>query len=129
VGEPIYDVASMWELVARRAEATPKRPMLVDQSGRKISFGRFAEQCEALAAALNELGISAGTVVSWQLPTRIPTVLLSMALARLGAVQNPILHIYREREVSFVLSQMSSEFFFVPGKFKGCDFAAMAERL
>ncbi|MGH9029484.1 MAG: class I adenylate-forming enzyme family protein [Acidimicrobiales bacterium] len=125
---PIYDASSMWELVARRAEVTPERPMLIDESGNRITFGRFAGRCEELASALHTLGIGPATVVSWQLPTRIDTIVLSMALARLGAVQNPILHIYREREVSFVLSQMGSEFFFVPRVFKGFDFADMAQR-
>jgi len=129
VGEPIYDVSSMWDLVARRAQSTPERPMLVDQSGKSITFARFAEKAEELAAGLHALGVGAGTVVSWQLPTRISTVLLSMALARLGAVQNPILHIYREREVSFVLSQIESEYLFVPSTFKGFEFTAMAERV
>jgi cyclohexanecarboxylate-CoA ligase len=129
VGAPIYDVSSMWELVSRRASLTPERTMLVDSSGDKITFGGFAQRCEELAAGLHSLGVEGGSAVSWQLPTRIDTVLLSMALARLGAVQNPILHIYREREVSFVLSQMQSEFFFVPSVFKGFDFVSMAEKV
>jgi len=129
VSEPIYDASSMWELVRRRAKATPDRTMLIEQSGRTITFGRFAEKCEELAAGLHLLGIGQSSVVSWQLPTRIPTVLLSMALARLGAVQNPILHLYREREVSFVLSQIKSDFFFVASTFKGFDFTAMAEKV
>jgi len=62
-----------------------------------------------------ELGVGEGTVVSWQLPTRVDTVVLSMALARLGAIQNPILHLYREREVGFALRQTNSELFCVPG--------------
>jgi len=129
VDEPIYDVSSMWELVERRARATPERPMLVDHEGRSISFGEFAKRCEELAAGLHTLGIGAGTAVSWQLPTRISTVVLSMALARLGAVQNPILHLYRDHEVSVVLSQMRSDFLFVPSTFKGFDYMAMAERV
>ena len=51
------------------------------------------------------MGVSTGSIVSWQLPTRIDTVVLSIALARLGAVQNPIIHLYREREVGFALRQ------------------------
>ena len=53
--------------------------------------------------------------VSWQLPTRIDTVVLSLALTRLGAVQNPIIHLYREREVGFALRQTGAELFVVPG--------------
>jgi cyclohexanecarboxylate-CoA ligase len=126
---PIYDVSSMWNLVARRAERTPDRSMLIDERGSKVTFGRFAQRCEECASALHTLGVGPGTVVSWQLPTRIDTIVLSMALARLGAVQNPILHIYREREVSFILSQIGSAFFFVPGSFKGFDYASMAEKI
>ena len=62
------------------------------------------------------------TVVSWQLPSRIDTVVLSVALSRLGAVQNPIIHLYREREVGFALRQTGSRLFFVPGEWRGTDY-------
>ena len=47
-------------------------------------------------------------------------------LARLGAVQNPILPILREREVAFITEQTGSRFLFVPRVFRGFDFEAMA---
>ncbi len=127
--EPIYDVGSMWELVERRAAASPDRRMIVDESDRALTFGEFRDRCLVVAAGLHDMGIGAGTVVSWQLPTRIETVVLSMALARLGAVQNPILHIYRQREVSFALRQTGASFFFVPGVWKDFDFTAMAQTI
>jgi cyclohexanecarboxylate-CoA ligase len=52
-----------------------------------------------------------------------------MALARLGAVQNPVLHLYREREVGAVLRQSLPEFFLVPGVWRDRDFGAMAKAL
>jgi acyl-CoA synthetase (AMP-forming)/AMP-acid ligase II len=52
-----------------------------------------------------------------------------MALARLGAVQNPVLHLYREREVGAVLRQSRPDFFIVPGVWKDRDFGAMAKQL
>ena len=75
------------------------------------------------------MGVGPSTAVSWQLPTRIETIVLSMALARLGVVQNPIIHIYREREVAFALAQTGAEFFFVPGVWKGFDYVAMADKI
>ncbi len=125
MNEPIYDVGSMWELVERRAAATPDRRMLLDEADRVVTFAGFRDRCERVAAGLHALGIGPGTPVSWQLPSRIETVVLSMALARLGAVQNPILHIYREREVSFALRQTAAEHVFVPGSWKGFDYEAM----
>src|SRR5687768_16656620 len=96
---PIDDVRTMWELLDRRARETPDARLLVGADDRSVTFGEFRDRAERVAAGLQDLGIGAGDPVSWQLPTRIETVVLSMALARLGAVQNPIIHIYREREV------------------------------
>ncbi len=57
------------------------------------------------------------------------TVVVSLALARLGAVQNPVIHIYREREVGFALRQTGAKLFLVPGTWRGFDFLAMANKL
>jgi cyclohexanecarboxylate-CoA ligase len=127
--EPLYDVSTIWELVRLRADATPDAPMLFDESGRTLTFGEFADRAERVAAGLVELGVGPGTPVSWQLPSRLETVLISTALARLGAVQNPIIHIYREREVGFALRQTGAELFIVPGTWRGFDYLAMAERV
>ena len=48
------------------------------------------------------------------------------ALRRLGAVQNPILPIYREREVRFIIRQAGSALLVVPSTWKGFDYEAMA---
>jgi cyclohexanecarboxylate-CoA ligase len=66
-------------------------------------------------------------VVSWQLPTRIETVVLSMALSRLGAIQNPIIHLYREREVASLLRTTGASWFAHPGTWNRFDYGAMAE--
>jgi cyclohexanecarboxylate-CoA ligase len=126
---PIDDVGSLWELVERRAAASPHRRMLVDQDDRSLTFAQFRDRCEAVAAGLYDLGIGPGVPVSWQLPSRIETVVLSTALARLGAVQNPIIHIYREREVSFALRQTGARHFFLPGEWRGVDYLSMARSI
>jgi acyl-CoA synthetase (AMP-forming)/AMP-acid ligase II len=103
--------------------------MLLDERDRRVSFGACRAQAERVAAGLFALGIGEGTPVTWQLPTRIESVLLSLALARLGAVQNPILPIYREREVGAVLRQTGARWLIVPGVFRGFDYPAMARAL
>jgi acyl-CoA synthetase (AMP-forming)/AMP-acid ligase II len=123
------DARTLWELVQRRADATPDAPMLRDEQAREITYGGFRDAAERAAAGLHARGVTEGTKVSWQMPTRIETVVLSMALARLGAVQNPILHVYREREVGFALRQLHPRLFIVPGVFRELDFAAMANAL
>lgn len=49
-----------------------------------------------------------GDVVSWQLPHGIETIILTLALARLGVVQNPLVMMLRERELGFICRQARS---------------------
>ncbi|MGH9093262.1 MAG: class I adenylate-forming enzyme family protein [Acidimicrobiales bacterium] len=125
---PITGARTLWELVERRADASPDHPMLLDAGGACLTFGGFRDRAAAVAAGLHARGLGEGSVVSWQLPTRIDTVVLSTALSRLGAVQNPIIHLYREREVGFALAQTGSRLFAVQGEWRGTDYVALAGR-
>ncbi|ULR51403.1 class I adenylate-forming enzyme family protein [Streptomyces deccanensis] len=124
----LSDSRTLWELLDRRAGLTPDRPVLL-QDDRTLSFGELRSRAERVAAGLYDRGVRPGTVVAWQLPTRIETVLLSFALARLGAVQSPVIPFYRDREVGFALRESRAEHFAVPGEWRGFDHTAMARRL
>ncbi|MFJ9892665.1 class I adenylate-forming enzyme family protein [Streptomyces sp. NPDC091280] len=119
---------TLWELVVRRADLTPDRPVLL-QDDRALTFGGLRDRAERVAAGLYGMGVRPGTVVAWQLPTRIETALLSFALARLGAVQTPVIPFYRDREVGFALRESKAEYFAVPGTWRGFDHTGMARRL
>ncbi|MER6220562.1 AMP-binding protein [Streptomyces sp900105755] len=119
---------TLWDLVARRAELTPDRPVFL-QGDRILSFGGLRARAERVAAGLYGMGVRPGTVVAWQLPTRIETAVLSFALARLGAVQSPVIPFYRDREVGFALRESRAEFFAVPGVWRGFDHTELARRL
>lgn len=124
----VTGASTMWELIERRAVASPDHPMLFDAAGRALTFGEFKTAVERAAAGLQALGVHEGSPVSWQLPTSIEAIIISNALARLGAVQNPIIHLYKEREVGFALKQTSSELLIVPGTWRDIDFVAIARR-
>lgn len=125
--ETLTGARTMWELVDRRAQSSPDHPLLIAADGETLTCGQFRDRVERVAAGLHAMGITTGSVVSWQLPTQIDTVVLSIALARLGAVQNPIIHLYREREVGFALRQTGAELFVIPSSWRGTDFVALAE--
>lgn len=112
--ESYLSAPTLWQLVWRRAGATPDRAMLIEADGRTLSFAAFAREAERMAAGLLAQGVGPGTVVTWQLPTCIDALLLSTALARLGAVQNPVIHLYGRKEVTAILAQNGSAFFVVP---------------
>ena len=128
MSEPIYDARTFWELLERRVSASPDRTFLI-QGDRTVTFGEAKERAERAAAGFAAMGIGEGTSVTWVLPTRIETVVAALALSRLGAVQNPIIHIYRDREVGFCIGQTAAEFVLTPGEWGGFDYQAMAERV
>jgi acyl-CoA synthetase (AMP-forming)/AMP-acid ligase II len=120
---------SLWGLVEHGAATWPESAMLVSRQGDSATFAGYRERAEAMAAGLAEVGVGAGDVVSWILPTWVDTVVLAGALSRLGAVQNPIIAIYRDREVTFCCRQAGASLLLTPGSFAGFDFAAMGERV
>ncbi|MGW2921427.1 class I adenylate-forming enzyme family protein [Streptomyces angustmyceticus] len=126
--------STLWDLVAWRAARSPGATALVQGAAsarheRRITFGALHDRAERVAAGLYERGVRPGTRVVWQLPTRIETVLLSLALARIGAVQSPVVPLYRDHEVDQVLRRTGAAFLAVPGVLRGFDHGAMARRL
>jgi cyclohexanecarboxylate-CoA ligase len=120
---------TFWELVVGAAKERPDAPLVSDDHGRSLTRVQLRDAAEATAAALSDHGVGTGTVVSWQLPTTIEAVVLLVALARSGAVQNPLIPILREREVSFITQQVRTELLVVPQEWRGFPHGAMARQL
>ena len=120
---------TFWGLVARAAHDRPEAPVVSDDHGRSLTRTQLRDTAEAVAAALLDRGVRAGTVVSWQLPTVIESVVLLAALARIGAVQNPLIPMLREREVSFITQQVRTELLVVPEEWRGFRHGDMARDL
>ena len=95
---------TVWDLLERRVAATPDGLCVVDERGVRLSFAQLAARAARVAAGLYERGVRSGTVVAWQLPTWIETVVLFSALSRIDAVQVPLLPIYRSREVDHAIA-------------------------
>jgi acyl-CoA synthetase (AMP-forming)/AMP-acid ligase II len=125
----VIEASILWQLVERRAAATPDALFAVDDLDRALSFAGYRERALRCAAGLAARGVGAERRVAWQLPTRIESMVLAAALARLSAVQIPILPIHRERELGFALRQTRARLLVVPGVFRGFDHAALARRL
>ncbi|MDY0012051.1 MAG: AMP-binding protein [Rhodocyclaceae bacterium] len=121
---------TLWALMQRRVELTPDATMLIDAAtDRHWRYAQVAQAAEGLAAAFLAQGIGPGTAVTWQVPTSVSAILTALALARLGAVQSPIISLYREAEVRPILERTRSAFYIVPAADPGRDFPAMARAL
>jgi len=120
---------SLSTMLADRARRTPDRVYMIEglrDGGRTYTYGALAARAERIAVALAGLGVRAGDVVSWQLPNWFEGAALAAAIDRLGAIANPIITIYREREVTFVCRQSRARVLVVPGFVRGVDHRELA---
>jgi cyclohexanecarboxylate-CoA ligase len=125
VDMPAYPT-TLWELLAQRAERDPDRVLIEDDRDRTLTAAQWARRSEEVAAGLQSRGITEDAVVSWQLPTTIEACVLMLALARLGAIQNPIIPLLRRREVAFIVGQTRSRLLVTPAVWRNFDYGAMA---
>lgn len=116
---------SLWSLIRKRVERTPDAPMTCDEHGRRLTFAQFATEAERIAAGLHSLGVTVDVGVGWQLTTRLESALLMVALSRLGAVQIPVVPLFRSRELGFVYGETRPLFAFSSGVLNGFDYVEM----
>jgi len=100
---------TIWHAFAATAQRVGARSAVVEGDVR-TTFGALAVAAERLAGGLAARGVAAGDVVAFQLPNWTETLVVLLAAARLGAVANPILPIYRRREVRFILAESAARF-------------------
>jgi cyclohexanecarboxylate-CoA ligase len=119
---------SLSTMLAERARRTPDRMFMIEgrEGGRSWTYAALAARAERMASALAGIGVRRGDVVSWQLPNWLEGAALAAAIDRIGAVSNPILTIYREREAGFVCRQARSRVLVVPGVVRGVDHRELA---
>ena len=127
-GIPPYP-PTIWALVEQAAEQWSDHVVLADDHGRSLTGRQLHDAAAATAAALATHGVTAGTIVSWQLPTTLETTVVMTALARLGAIQNPLIPILREREVGFITNQVGTEVFITTERWRGFEHGELARSL
>lgn len=106
------------------ARATPDKVAFVDKQ-RAITYAELKREVDRVAAGFASKGIGPGDVVSFQLPNSIEWILVHYAATRVGAISNPLIPIYREREVGFMVGLAKSKLIVVPKDFRGFDFPGM----
>ena len=121
------------DLLSRAIAQAPDKPALVayradagwDAPVRRISHAELGALVDKAAGSLRARGIGPGDVVAIMLPNWWEFVVAAYACNRLGAIPNPLMHIFRERELRFMLKFADTKAIFVPQSFRGFDFPAM----
>ena len=90
-----------------------------------VTYRELDEKSRRIAVALAHYGIEKQDVVSFQLPNWWQFVAINLACLRIGAVSNPLMPIFRERELSFMVDFAESKVLIVPKLFRGFDHESM----
>jgi acyl-CoA synthetase (AMP-forming)/AMP-acid ligase II len=116
----LWDDATLAGRVATHARQRARGTAVIDAGGRH-SYGELAATASAVAAGLAQRGVTAGSVVSIQLPNRYEAVVAAVAVQSLGAVINPLLPNYRLRELGHVFRTARPAVIFSAAEYRGFD--------
>jgi 3-phosphoshikimate 1-carboxyvinyltransferase len=91
---------------------------------RQWTWRELDTEADKVASLLLELGVQPGEAVSCQLPNVLEFTALVLACTRVGAVITPLMPIFRQREMSFMLGRAKARVVVVPAEFRGRDYPA-----
>ncbi len=95
----------------------------------RFTYRELAAMADRVAVGLSKLGVGHNDIVACQLPNWWQFTVTYLACSRIGAVMNPLMHIFRERELSFMLKHGEAKVVIVPKVFRGFDYEQMVEGL
>lgn len=133
-------VAGYWRnqtinhFMAQALQACPDKEAVIAHRGdrphaKRLTYRELDARVCRIAGALQAIGVGPSDVVSYQLPNWWEFIAIALACARIGAVSNPIMPIFRQRELKFMLDFGESKVFIVPKEYKGFNFEDMAHDL
>jgi cyclohexanecarboxylate-CoA ligase len=95
----------------------------------RMTVGELADRARRLTGWLAQVGVEPADVVSFILPNWTEAIVVDTAICLRGAVSNPIVPIYRDAEVQFILADAKAKVVFVPSVFRNFDYVGMLERI
>jgi cyclohexanecarboxylate-CoA ligase len=110
------------------AASSPDALALVDGTAR-LSYAELQQRVSAAAAGLAGVGVGAGDAVCVMLPNWWEAMVAMQSILSMGAVVNPVVPIYRDREVGFIVHECRPRVVIVPHRFRRFDYVEMMQRI
>jgi acyl-CoA synthetase (AMP-forming)/AMP-acid ligase II len=94
-----------------------------------ITYASIAEEARRLVTGLQQLGLRTGDVISFQLPNWRESVVVDIAACAMGLIVNPVIPIYRDHELRFILRDAGTRLIFIPEQVRSLEFPSMLAAL
>ncbi len=125
-----WDDMRLGTRVQHYARLIPEAEAVVDLLGqRRINFGDFDRLTNRFAHFLAQSGIEEGDIVSMQLPNWLEAVVIFVGANKAGVVVNPILPVYRAKEIRYILELTRARAIFTPDEYRGFSHKALAAEI
>ncbi len=130
----VYSEAGFWrnrlliDYLDEAVAAHPEQAAIVDRKG-SLTYREFKQLVDRAALGFLELGIHSGDTISIQLPNWREWLIVHYAAVRIGAVTNPLIPIYRDREVGYMMKKSRTKLIVTAAEFRGFNYPEMIARL
>lgn len=94
-----------------------------------LSYAELNNRADRIAGNLISLGVTKGQVVSFQLPNWWEFIAIHLACLKIGAISNPLMPIFRLRELEYMVEFAESRVLIVPRHFQKFDYEDMGNEL
>src|SRR3984885_5695695 len=112
-------------IAARKRAAEEPDVVAISGEAGGLTYAEFVRDAEALTRGFLTIGVKRGETISFQLPNWIEAAVVNLACAFGGFVVNPIIPIYRQSELRFILKDCRAKAILVPASFRGVDYPTM----
>ncbi|MED4584605.1 AMP-binding protein [Brevibacillus choshinensis] len=119
---------NIYQLLKQASNLAPDKVAVVDDYD-QYAYRDLRIAVERLAGAFKKNGINKGDVVSFQLPNWVESIVVHQALAMIGAISNPVIPIYRQNELKYILTQSKTKMLIIPKTFRKFDFVEMVRTI
>ncbi|GEK35155.1 AMP-binding protein [Kurthia sibirica] len=113
----------------KRAIANHPQKWAIIDSKSRYTYEELGQLVNRVALGLHHHGIKKDDVVSIYLPNWNEFVILHFAITKLGAITNPLIPIYREREIDYMIKKVKSKALIIPDVFREFNYPKMIENL
>lgn len=94
-----------------------------------LTYQQLGQYVDRFALGLINLGVKPGDVIATQIPNWWEFLALYLASVRIGAAMNPLMPIYRHREVSYMMGFAEAKVAIVARTFRGFNYLEMMEEI
>ncbi|WP_249870394.1 AMP-binding protein [Oceanobacillus saliphilus] len=126
--QDLWPNKTILDYLNKAIEEYPDKVAIIDKKSR-YTYKELGKLVDRVALGLLEYGLGKGDVISLQLPNWNEFIILHYAATRIGAITNPLVPIYRDREINYMVNMAESKMIVVPDTFRNFDYPEMIERL